>query len=216
MPKNNILIFCAHPDDEVIGVGATIAKYAKEGKNIVVIIFTYGESSNPILKKRITIETRIKESKEIGKLLGCRETIFLGVPEGRISKKLKDNNFLNKLSLLIKKYNPTKIFTHSLSDIFHPDHATVNRVITKVVDSLDKKYNLYTFPIWNPIRFLKRETPRLFVDVTKTFQKKIEAMKLFESQKMFTYPLLPAVNLRARMYGIESNCKYAEKFYKIR
>jgi len=213
---NNVLIFCAHPDDEVIGAGATIAKYAKEDKNIFVIIFTYGESSNPILKKRITIETRIKESKEIGKSLGCKETIFLGVPEGKISKKLEDNSFLNKLASLIKKYNPTKIFTHTSSDIFHPDHTSVNKVITKIVDSLDKKYNLYTFPIWNPLRFLKRENPRLFVDVTKTFQKKIEAMKLFESQKMFTYPLLPLVYLRAKIHGLESNYKYAEKFYKIR
>ncbi|MAG50393.1 hypothetical protein CL621_01990 [archaeon] len=213
---NNILIFCAHPDDEVIGAGATIAKYAKEGKNIFVIIFTYGESSNPLLKKKITIETRVKESKEIGKSLGCKETIFLGVPEGKISKKLKDTTFINKISSLVKKYNPNKIFTHTSSDILHQDHVSVNKVITKVIDNLDKKYSLYTFPIWNPLRFLKRENPRLFVDVTKTFQKKIKAMKLFESQKIFTYPLLPAVYLRAKVYGMESNCKYAEKFYKIR
>ncbi len=212
----NILVFCAHADDEVIGLGATIAKYAKENKNIIVVIFSYGESSHPLLKREITIETRVNESEKIGKSLGCKETIFLGISEGKISSKLNDGAFLNKLALLIKKYDPIKIFTHSSSDIFHPDHKAVNKVIIKVVDNLGLKYSLFTFPIWNPLPFLKRESPKLFVDVTKTFQKKIEAMKSFESQKIFTYPLLPIVYLRARIAGFEHNCKYAEKFYKIK
>jgi len=213
---NNVLIFCAHADDEVVGAGATIAKYARENKNIIVVIFSYGESSNPLLKRKIAIETRVKESTEIGKSLGCKETIFLGVSEGKISKKLEDKDFLNKLSILIKKYDPIKIFTHTSSDIFHPDHKAVNQVIIKIIDDLRKKYSLFTFPIWNPLNFLKRENPKLFVDVTKTFEKKIDAMKSFESQKIFTYPLLPLVFLRAKIHGLQNNCKYAEKFYKIR
>ncbi|MFA4887817.1 MAG: PIG-L family deacetylase, partial [Candidatus Nanoarchaeia archaeon] len=42
MDKETILVFAAHPDDEIIGVGGTIAKYAQEGKDVIVTIFSDG------------------------------------------------------------------------------------------------------------------------------------------------------------------------------
>lgn len=47
------MVFCAHPDDEVLGAGGTIAKYAREGKKVIAVIFSYGESSHPWMKKKI-------------------------------------------------------------------------------------------------------------------------------------------------------------------
>ena len=49
--QDRILILAPHPDDEILGVGGTIAKYSKEGKNNYVVIFSYGEVSH--LKEEI-------------------------------------------------------------------------------------------------------------------------------------------------------------------
>ena len=66
----SILFLIAHNDDQLIGAGGTIAKYAKEGKKVVTIIFSFGESSNPLEQDIFTRRTRVKESKQAAKVLG--------------------------------------------------------------------------------------------------------------------------------------------------
>ena len=51
--KDIILVVAAHPDDEVLGCGGTLAKYAKNKNNIVNVLFiSDGESSRPVSKKK--------------------------------------------------------------------------------------------------------------------------------------------------------------------
>ena len=208
------LIFCAHPDDEIVAMGGTIAKYSREGKKVVVVIFSYGESSQPMVKKDIIVKARVLESLNIGKALGSEETIFLGIPDGRIVMNLNNGKILNDIARLIEKYKPEKIFTHSASEL-HIDHRSVYLIVRKALSAIKMHYNLYTFSIWNPFTVVHRNMPKLYIDITHVYKKKVEAMKLFHSQPHFIYPLLPLMMLRARMYGWQNKCKYAEKFYKI-
>ncbi len=214
--KETILIIVAHPDDEIVAVGGSIMKYVSEDKDVVSIVLSFGESSRPLVQKRITAETRIEESRNVGKKLGCKETIFLGVPDGQVFRKLNDNDFIDKLGKIIENYNPNWIFTHSISDIFHPDHRATNKLVLKVVKKINYKGSLYSFDIWNPIAFFKRNRPKLYINITKYFDKKINAIKEFKSQWFLLYPLIPMVYLRARYYGREANYKYAERFYKVK
>jgi len=72
---------------------------------------------------------------------------------------------------------------------------------------------LYAFEIWNVVN----EThPRIYVDVSKTFWKKIKAMKMFKSQRLYIYLLFTHVIIRAFFSGFHAKCRYAERFYKIR
>ena len=59
--KKNILVFAAHPDDEVLGCGGTISKLSKN-YNINVVFFTDGVGSRPLSKKKLLIE--IKKRKK--------------------------------------------------------------------------------------------------------------------------------------------------------
>ncbi len=79
MKKENILVICAHSDDQIIGPGGTLSKYIKEGKNVFTIICTYGEKANPWLKEHIAIKTRVREAETANKLIGGKEVIFLGL-----------------------------------------------------------------------------------------------------------------------------------------
>ena len=67
----NILVFAAHPDDDIIGTGGTIAKLSKEGHNCYAVICSNGESllGTHIFKKTVAIETRISEATKAGELV---------------------------------------------------------------------------------------------------------------------------------------------------
>ncbi len=211
--KETILVFCAHSDDEVVGVGATIKKFTDEGKNIIVVVFSSGAASQPLIKKDIIISTRKEESINACNILGCHDLIFLNVEDGKIFLNINNKSFLDKIKNIIIKHNPSKIFTHSESDIIHPDHRAVNIIVKKVVKTLANKPQIYTFAVWNPFSIFKRNSPQLYVDISNTFKDKINALKMFKSQPHFIYPLLILVHLKARIYGRQINSRYAEKFY---
>ena len=214
MPKQNILVFCSHSDDQILGPGATLAKYAKEGKQIVIVIFSYGEVSP--LKKSIIIKRRVEESKRAGKILGCKDKdlIFFSLPDGRIASKIKEMKIEDEVKKIIDKYKPVKIFTHSPSDPM-PDHRTVNKLVFKVLKDMKTNYDLYSFDIWNVVNLKERAKPRLYVDITKFFDLKIKALKEFKSQRHIIYEFIPTVYARAKLAGEHYGCKYAERFHKL-
>lgn len=219
--KETILVFSAHSDDLQIGVGGSIAKYAEEGHRIISIIFTSGEGSSPWIKGDVIKEERIREAIKIDQFLGCEKTLFLSIKDKDLFGGLKHKglvNFVNnktvieKVANVIKKYNPDKIFTHSKSDP-HEDHRCANEIVFKALAQTNSKASVFAFEVWN---VLNENHPRMYVDVSKTFKKKLEAMKMFKSQKMSIYALFIQVILRAFFSGFHAKCRFAERFYKIR
>ena len=80
--KETILVFSAHSDDFVIGAGGTIAEYAKQGKKIIAVIFSYGEKSHPWLQGTVVQKIRRQETIEACKILHCSE-LFFDLKEGK-------------------------------------------------------------------------------------------------------------------------------------
>jgi LmbE family N-acetylglucosaminyl deacetylase len=209
----NVLVFCAHPDDEVFGLGGTIAKYSQEGKKVIIIVCSYGENSLPWLKEKEVAETRKKECLAASEIIGVSKTIFLGLKEGLIDNA--DIETVEKIKNAIKEYAPEKVFLHSIDDP-HIDHKAVYRLVLKLLIVVGYKGEVYAFDVWNPINFTKRASPKLYVDITKTFGRKIRAIKMFKSQKIQgRWPLLPAAILKAIVYGFQSRHFYAERFVKV-
>ena len=215
--KETIIVFGAHSDDQIIPIGGTIAKYTKEGKEVITVIFTEGGITT--LKDKLYMNIRKKEALKADKVIGVKKTIFLKIPELRMVKEAKNPKLIEKVKSIINKYKPDKIFTHTIYDVHH-DHRAVHKIVTKAVDEIKgKKYHVYTFDVWDvakTLNLLRKDGPKLFVDISKTFDKKIKAINLFKSQKFYTYQLLPYVYINAITNGKKNNCKYAEMFYKIR
>jgi len=214
--KETILVCCAHADDETIGMGATINKYSLEGKEIITVIFSFGEKSSPWLKTEDLIMDRKKEAKSIGEFLGSSETIFLGLADANLQNEIKDPKIKEVLKRILIRFKPDKIFTHSGEDPhISGDHKAVNKIVLETMQEFDKdkKIPVYVFEVWNVVNELK---PAIYVDVSKTFSKKIEAMKKYKGQKTSIYPLLIPVYVRAILAGFANHCRFAEKFYKVR
>ncbi len=212
MPKENILIFCAHSDDEAVGMGGTIAKYHSEAKKVIKIVFSYGESSHPHFQEAVMITKRIEETEKASKYIGIEKTIFLGLRDTKVRSDVETSNAMKTIREIIKKYKPLKIYLPSSIDP-HPDHQAVNKTVLRAVDSFTKEYPVYEYEVWN---IIKKNAPIKFIDITKYYKKKLKYMKYFASQWQYMYLLWLPVYFRSRQYGRKHGCKLAEKFYKIR
>lgn len=217
MKKSKILVFCAHSDDQAVGLGGTLAKYSKEGKEIIVIIFSNGASSHPHLKPELVGDIRAKESKKCNNVLGVKQTIFFNLIDTKYKEEVKKYKIEEKIKRLIMLHKPERIFTHSIDDP-HIDHRDVYSFVKKAFDDLRYDGELYTFNVWNLwINIRKTYKPKLYVDISTTFKTKLRSIKCFPSQKLqMQWPLTWTVYIKAILFGIKHRCKYAERFFKIR
>jgi len=212
--KENVLVFCAHSDDQILGPGATLAKYSQQGKKISTIIFSYGESALAWLKPKLAIEIRVEESKQADKLIGGNGISFFELKEGKFQEEVEKKKIKNKIQKIVISKKPVKIFTHSPDDP-HPDHRAVYNAVMQALDEIKYKCSVYVFDVWNPL-IRKNNTPRLYEDITETFSKKIKTLKVFKSQKASLLALFWSVYMRAIIHGFHIHKKFAERFFKVR
>ena len=213
--SENILFFCAHNDDQIVGAGGTIAKYSKEGKKIITVIFSYGEKSHPWMKAEHIINVRIKEAIDSNNIIGGKDVIFYDLKEGNFMNDYKNKGIEDKIIKLVKEFKPEKIFFHSEEDP-HPDHIAVNKFIMGLIKKDIIKCDVYSFDVWTFIDFKSKTKPKMVVDISKTFKTKIKAFKTHESQKFALFSLLWSVYLKAFLNGISYGYKYAEVFNKVK
>jgi len=207
-----ILVCVAHPDDEAIGVGGTIAKYTKKGRDVVSIIFSLGEGSNPLLDPEYLTKTRRSESKKVGKKLGVKDVVFMGLGDVGFLKDIAHPEVKEQFKGYLRKFNPDFLFTHCIDDP-HPHHRALANLVKESIKDLKLKTRIYTFTVTNPLRIVHRERPRLYVDVSDTFETKLKALDMFKSQKEYMFYFKPMLRLLSWYYGFKSGYKYAEVFH---
>ena len=217
-----ILVFAAHPDDEVLGCGGTIAKYAKEGKEVTTVVFSFGEGSDPtawtlgvpISDPVYLTSTRAKESLKASKILGTKEVIFLGLRDRKFAEDIHKKDKI--ITEILERYQPERVFTHCPDDP-HPAHRLVANLVKDCIDKakLKQKPKIYTFTIFSPLRFANRNNPRRYIDISETFATKKKALKYFKTQKQYLDNYYtPLIQFQNWIDGFKSRCKYAEVFYK--
>ena len=206
----NIIVCTAHSDDET-GMLGTILKYIDEGHNVIKIVFSSGEKSQPHFQEEVIIKRRIRETIRISNEIKLRDIIFLNLKDIKI-KECFDQECEKKIIDVFNEYKPEKVFIPSALDP-HVDHRAVNELMIEMLKMINYDKDLYSYEVWN---LINEENPIMYVDVSKYFKKKIHIMKEFKSQWHFMYTLIIPMYLRARKYGMKNKCKYAEKFYKLK
>ncbi len=213
--KETILAIAAHNDDHIIGAGGALTKYAKEGMRVRTIICSFGEKSHPHLRKEVIVERRVKESIKADKIMGGAGVAYFGVREGHFEEDFKSRNIAEKLAWIIQKEKPAKIFMHGLDD-FHPDHRAVYRLVMDLIEKKKISCPVYSFDVWSVLKLRQRNLPRLVVDISDTFNTKIKAFLVHESQKLAIWMLLWKLILKDWLSGIIHGYKYAEVFYRLK
>jgi LmbE family N-acetylglucosaminyl deacetylase len=215
-----ILVVCAHPDDEVIGCGGTIAKLAKNSE-INLLTFTDGESSR--LKKSIKerIINRKKMLHKASKILGIKNLHQHNFDDNQLDNY--SNLELTKLvEKYILKYNPDTIFTHYKNDL-NIDHRKVfEAVITATRPFKNKSLkNVFSFEITSSTElslYSEKFNPNFFINIENGIKKKKQALNIYKSQLNKEKGLLTIENIiiLSKYRGNFIGCKHAEAFEVIR
>ena len=210
-----ILVIVAHSDDQILGPGGTLKKYADKGDEVYTVIFSFGELSHPHFKKDVITQLRVEEAEKADRFMKGKGVTFLGLHEGKFEEEFRPKQ-LEKILLAIK---PSKIFTHA-EDESHMDHVAVNKVVLELYDKLHKRKQLssdiYAFDIWRLFQTKKRVNPKLVVDISHTFSDKLKAINYFKSQKVAIIMLRWSIYLKAFIAGLKHNVRFAEVFDKLR
>ncbi len=181
--KLDILVLAAHPDDAELGCGGTIIKHVKAGYKVGVIDFTRGE-----LGTRGDVTSRQVEATDSAKLMGLSIRENLGLPDGFFQ-----NSKEHQLSVVraIRKYQPDIVLANATYDR-HPDHGRGSDLafeacflagLAKVESELEGTKQA----AWRPsavYHYIQSQfiTPHFIVDISDSWVKKSEAIRLFKTQ----------------------------------
>lgn len=208
-----ILVFAPHNDDEVLGVGGTIAKLTNEGHEVYVCEVTTGAIKN-------LIES---EAKKAHKLLGVKEAFFLDFPVVELkSVSVKELN--SKIKHIVDLIKPEIAFIPHKGDM-HNDHKEVAlsaMVALRPIDNPQLKaiyaYETLSETEWNIPSADNLFVPNVWVDITSTIDIKLKAMACYESQlQVFPKPRsLEAIEALSRFRGSTICVNNAESFMLVR
>lgn len=186
-----VMVIVAHPDDAEFGCGGTVAKWAKEGKEIIYVICTNGDkgSSDPEMTSERLAAIREKEQRDAARTLGVKECIFLGYPDGGLEDTYE---LRGKLVRLLRIYRPDTVVTMDPHRRYwqHRDHRVAATVALDAVFPYSRDYLHYpehraeglTPHRVGEVYITGSENPDTFVDISETFDQKIDALRCHVSQ----------------------------------
>lgn len=229
MKKTNqkILVVAAHPDDEVLGCGGTIAKYVKAGNKVYCLFLGKGKASRfkdtpqkGIKKEQTVLE---KEAQKAAKILGISEIFFNNFPDQKYDT-VPFLNLVKSIEKIKETIKPDIIYTHHCGDLNLDHQITFKAVLTAcrpVKGEIVKEIYSFEVPSSTEWGIPKRKNyfiPNVFVDVSDTFGKKIEALKAYKSEiRDYPHPRsLKGVEIISRRWGTVANKELVEAFELIR
>jgi len=212
----NILIIAPHPDDEILGCGGTIAKYATHGDDIYVTVVTKG--TNDLFSKDLIEEGR-RECRTADAFLGVKETIFMDFPAAKLENvpryKLNDG-FLK----IMREIKPDIVYLPFRGDMQLDHKLTVDAAMV----ALRPKYNHIVRKIlmyetlsetgWDVPNTMNDFIPNVYEDVSLYMDKKLKALSIYKSQ-ISEFPnarSIKAVEALATFRGTMMNLRAAEAF----
>lgn len=223
MKPLKILVIAAHPDDEVLGCGATIKKWTADGSQAYALILAQGITSRSgEADVREKLEALKNDSLEASRIVGYKTVLFEEFPDNRMdSVDLLD--VIHKIEAYIEKMKPEIIFTHHHADLNIDHRITYEAVITACRPHAGSSVkSIYSFQIpssteWHFPYHKNAFSPNTFVDVTKTVQTKIAAFSRYKSEIRETPHPRSAeiIGTIAKQWGSVANMEYAEAFELI-
>ncbi|HTY82201.1 MAG TPA: PIG-L deacetylase family protein [Dehalococcoidales bacterium] len=222
-----LLAFTPHPTDIEMGMGGTVARLVKEGKEVVFVVGTNSEtsSSNPEMKPDKLARIRKKEQLDSAKILGVKEVVFLDQPDLGLEATPA---FKKDILRLILKYRPEVVATHD--PYFHiyqsnPDHRVMGRVVLDAVWPTalapnaypDLQKEGYTVHKVQQIWLFQSDKNNYYVDITDTLELKKKALDCRGSERAasFRNDAGAGVIERAKLAAKGQDYQYGEAFYKI-
>jgi LmbE family N-acetylglucosaminyl deacetylase len=223
-----VLVIGAHPDDPEFACGGTSARWAEEGKEIYYLVCTRGHkgSSHPEMNSERLIQIREEEQRAAANVIGARDVTFLDFTDGELAPTL---DLREAIVREIRRIRPQIVLTHdptvyyTVGHINHPDHravgtATLDAVYPTARDRLNfpdhERNGLLPHKV-KEVYLWGSATPNVWIDVSSSLERKIEALRCHVSQVGQAEKLAERMRERAKQVGEPQGIPLAEAFFRI-
>ena len=221
-----ILVVAAHPDDEALGCGGTIARHASEGDVVEVAFLADGVASRPSAA-RTEFEAALAEREaaavKAAKLLGAQPPRFLKFPDNACDS-VPLLEIAQKLEKILDEVKPKVIYTHHVNDlnvdhrIAHQAVLTACRPVPGVSVRSVHAFETASSTEWEPAGLVRSFQPTRFVDISLFRDAKRAALSAYATEmRPFPHPRsMEAIEAQWTMRGAQSGLEAAEAFVVIR
>lgn len=223
------MVVMAHPDDPEFTAGGTVAKWAREGKEIIYVICTNGNkgSDDPQMTPERLATIREEEQRAAAKRLGVKKIVFLGYPDGELQPTLE---LRRDIAREIRRYKPDAVITPDPTTryfgqtyINHPDHraagdAALDAIFPAARDRLSfpelAEGGLEPHKV-REVYLSGTTNPDFWVDIGDTIEIKIEALLQHRSQINEPDKLAERIREWGRAMAEGQDMEYAERFKRM-
>jgi len=221
------LVIAAHPDDEVLGCGASIAKWSAAGEHVHIIIMAEGLTSRQAIRE---VEGNSEELSQLalsatqaGEILGASSVKLFGFPDNRMDS-LDLLDVIKEIEKVIDKLKPVTVVTHHAGDL-NIDHRVVHKAVVTACrpQQENSAHRILTFETpssseWQPPGSNVNFQPNWFENVSNTLNRKLDALTCYQSEmRKWPHPrTLKGVEHLAKWRGATVGCDAAEAFMLLR
>lgn len=193
--SKRVVVFAAHPDDEVLGMGGTLARLCSEGHEVHIHFFSDGEGSRSDFRGQY-VKNRIKSAAESAKILGYLPSniSFSSFPDNKMDTvALLD--VIKDVEAVIDRIKPSTVYTHYKDDL-NIDHRVVNDAVMtacRPVPSMSvKKIVEFFVPSSTNWNNSPNFTPNYFVNIEKFIHHKDAALEQYK-EELRAFPSIRSV-----------------------
>jgi LmbE family N-acetylglucosaminyl deacetylase len=214
----------AHPDDEVLGCGGTIAKL-RDSEGVHLFILGEGVTSRAASRERAddsALRSLREDAERCGQVLGAKSVSFGGLPDNRFDS-IPLLEVVKRIETAVQRFEPDRILTHHPGDL-NVDHGVTFRAVLTAVRPMagSAVRELLCFEVpssteWAFQRVSPVFRPSVFVDVSATLETKIQAMQCYRSEiRPWPHPRSPeALRASAHRWGSVVGTDAAEAFEAV-
>jgi LmbE family N-acetylglucosaminyl deacetylase len=224
--KRPVLVIAAHPDDEILGCGATAARLVQEGREVHFAILGEGITSRHAQRDAADADQLARlhrQAHAAAAKVGVKQVHLHQLPDNRLDT-VPLLEVVKLVEDLVDRIQPEIIYTHHAGDL-NVDHGVIHRAVLTATRPIAGKpvREIYAFEVpssteWAFQRIEPAFRANVFVDVTATLEAKIVAMECYESEaRKFPHPRSPeALRAIATRWGTVVGCAAAEAFELVR
>ncbi len=211
----NVLVVAAHPDDELLGCGGTIALHTRAGDRVTAVIVCEGES----LRYGRGTQNMGAQTMAAGRRLGVTDIRLLGLADQRLDT-MTLTDIIAPLEQIVRETKPSLVYTQHGGDI-NRDHEVLFKALLVATRPLEHYIEaIYSFDTASSTEwaFPRTFVPDTWVDITDTLETKLEAMACYRSEvREYPHPRsLEALEHRAKAWGNQTCLDVAEVFMTVR
>jgi len=222
-----VLVVTAHPDDSEFGAGGTVAKLAKEGKQVSYCILTNGNkgSSDRAMTPERLVAIRQEEQRNAARVLGVEAVDFLGFPDCELEDTRESRM---AVTAAIRRHRPDLLIIQNpnrskLLGASHRDHRVAAGIALDCVYPLARDHMAFPELLAQGLEPHKVkevysmwwENPEVVVDISETIDLKLKALACHVSQIKDMAGLEKRIRERGAELGKAKGYAYAETFDHI-